>query len=43
MKSALASMIAALGLSGQADESVSTDNVLKAVEIYEDVALAWLS
>ncbi|AEG58082.1 M20 family metallopeptidase [Sinorhizobium meliloti] len=32
-----------LGLSGQADESVSTDNLLKAVEIYEDVALAWLS
>lgn len=32
-----------LGLSGQPDESVSVDNVLKAVEIYEDVARAWLS
>ncbi|MDW9646213.1 M20/M25/M40 family metallo-hydrolase [Sinorhizobium meliloti] len=32
-----------LGLSGQPDESVSIDNVLKAVNIYEDVALAWLS
>ncbi|WP_037434244.1 M20 family metallopeptidase [Sinorhizobium fredii] len=31
-----------LGLSGQADESVSIENVLKAVEIYEDVAKAWL-
>ncbi|MGX5805452.1 M20 family metallopeptidase [Bradyrhizobium sp. Arg314] len=33
----------ALGLSGQPDESVSIENVLKAVDIYEDVALAWLS
>ncbi|MER9877362.1 M20 family metallopeptidase [Mesorhizobium sp. M0195] len=32
-----------LGLSGQPDESVSVDNVLKAVEIYQDVAAAWLS
>ncbi|MHC2303268.1 M20 family metallopeptidase [Rhizobium mongolense] len=32
-----------LGLSGQPDESVSVGNVLKAVEIYEDVARAWLS
>ncbi|MDX1195438.1 M20/M25/M40 family metallo-hydrolase [Sinorhizobium medicae] len=32
-----------LGLSGQPDESVSVDNVLKAVNIYEDVARAWLS
>lgn len=32
-----------LGLSGQPDESVSIDNVLKAINIYEDVALAWLS
>ncbi|MBA8820915.1 peptidase M20 [Ochrobactrum sp. P6BS-III] len=32
-----------LGLSGQPDESVSVENVLKAVNIYEDVALAWLS
>lgn len=32
-----------LGLSGQPDESVSVDNVLKAVEIYEDVARVWLS
>ncbi|OWK24466.1 hypothetical protein AJ87_21030 [Rhizobium yanglingense] len=32
-----------LGLSGQPDESVWVDNVLKAVEIYEDVARAWLS
>lgn len=32
-----------LGLSGQPDESVSIHNVLKAVEIYEDVAVAWLS
>jgi len=32
-----------LGLSGQPDESVSIENVLRAVDIYEDVALAWLS
>lgn len=32
-----------LGLSGQPDESVSIDNVQKAVEIYEDLAMAWLS
>ncbi|MDQ0564440.1 succinyl-diaminopimelate desuccinylase [Rhizobium mesoamericanum] len=32
-----------LGLSGQPDESVSIENVLKAVEIYQDVASAWLS
>ncbi|MER9425498.1 M20 family metallopeptidase [Mesorhizobium sp. M0317] len=32
-----------LGLSGQPDESVSIDNVLKAVDIYEDVAMAWFS
>ncbi|NSZ48771.1 M20 family metallopeptidase [Agrobacterium vitis] len=32
-----------LGLSGQPDESVSIDNVLKAADIYEDVSLAWLS
>ncbi|NHT77617.1 M20 family metallopeptidase [Rhizobiaceae bacterium CRRU44] len=32
-----------LGLSGQADESVSVENVLKAVKIYRDVAISWLS
>ncbi|MBB4277669.1 M20 family metallopeptidase [Rhizobium mongolense] len=32
-----------LGLSGQPDESVSIENVLKAVDIYQDVATAWLS
>lgn len=32
-----------LGLSGQPDESVSIDNVLKAAEIYADIAEAWLS
>ncbi|CCM79862.1 M20 family metallopeptidase [Rhizobium mesoamericanum] len=32
-----------LGLSGQPDESVSIDNVLKAVKIYEDIVAAWLS
>ncbi|MBB5538854.1 M20 family metallopeptidase [Rhizobium giardinii] len=32
-----------LGLSGQPNESVSIDNVLKAVDIYQDVARAWLS
>ncbi|RVH60381.1 M20 family peptidase [Sinorhizobium meliloti] len=32
-----------LGLSGQPDESVAIDNVLKAISIYEDVAVAWLS
>ncbi|TGU45700.1 M20 family peptidase [bacterium M00.F.Ca.ET.152.01.1.1] len=32
-----------LGQSGQPDEFVSIDNVLKAVEIYQDVTRAWLS
>ncbi|RWE76939.1 MAG: M20 family peptidase [Mesorhizobium sp.] len=32
-----------LGLSGQPDESVAVDNVVKAASIYEDVARAWLS
>ncbi|RWX81442.1 M20 family peptidase [Neorhizobium lilium] len=32
-----------LGLSGQPNESVSLDNVLKAVGIYADIAAAWLS
>lgn len=32
-----------LGLSGQPDESVSIDNVVKAAAIYSDIAEAWLS
>jgi succinyl-diaminopimelate desuccinylase len=32
-----------LGLSGQPDESVSIDNVVKAAVIYSDIAEAWLS
>ncbi|MBB6488654.1 M20 family metallopeptidase [Rhizobium lusitanum] len=32
-----------LGLSGQPDESVSVDNVLKAAQIYADIAEVWLS
>lgn len=32
-----------LGQSGQPDESVSIENVMRAVEIYQDVATAWLS
>ncbi|MER8887600.1 M20 family metallopeptidase [Mesorhizobium sp. M0816] len=32
-----------LGLSGQPDEFVSIENVLKAVEIYQDVTRAWLA
>jgi succinyl-diaminopimelate desuccinylase len=32
-----------LGQSGQPDESVSVENVVKAVDIYEDIARAWLS
>lgn len=32
-----------LGLSGQPDESVSIENVLKAFDIYQDIATSWLS